>query len=153
MEASGMRTMEFRAWNKKTQQYDYLADCVKDDIVLTLPSCKVEEVSEWSGYGGGGIETKDVSECYDIEQFTGLTDRGGVKIQEGDIFRAGDDGPVNVVIMRHGCFGYEVPHGFVPLGLNHHYFDLTTGAHQSHVIKIIGNIHENPELLAQREQT
>lgn len=73
-------------------------------------------------------------------QFTGLTDRNGTKIFEGDIVRYGDTIHRVVFEQRNGTayFGlvysaYET----LPFG---HYQDLKQ-------IEVIGNIYDNPELL------
>lgn len=75
-----------------------------------------------------------------IGRFTGLTDRNGTKIFEGDIVRYGDTIHRVVFEQRNGTayFGlvysaYET----LPFG---HYQDLKQ-------IEVIGNIYDNPELL------
>lgn len=75
-----------------------------------------------------------------VGQFTGLTDRNGVKIFEGDIVRYGDTIHRVVFEQRNGTayFGlvyaaYET----LPFG---YYQDLKQ-------IEAIGNIYDNPELL------
>lgn len=75
-----------------------------------------------------------------VGRFTGLTDRNGVKIFEGDIVRYGDTIHRVVFEQRNGTayFGlvysaYET----LPFG---HYQDLKQ-------IEVIGNIYDNPELL------
>ena len=83
-------------------------------------------------------------------QFAGLKDENGKDIYDGDILNVeGNTDPhlYNPIIFKHGGFGYEVTNDFVILGRNYHYFDLMKGKHQSHVLGIIGNIYENPELL------
>ena len=85
------------------------------------------------------------SEAYKVDpstvgQFTGLTDRNGTKIFEGDIVRYGDTIHRVVFEQRNGTayFGlvysaYET----LPFG---HYQDLKQ-------IEVTGNIYDNPELL------
>jgi len=86
-----------------------------------------------------------------LEQYTGLKDKNGKEIYEGDILNPeeNDDAYLySTVIFKHGCFGYMASDGdFIPLGRNQYYFDIRGGAHQSHKLLIIGNIRENPELI------
>ncbi|MCK4544175.1 hypothetical protein KAU43_01425 [candidate division WOR-3 bacterium] len=87
-------------------------------------------------------------EILSVDRFTGLYDLLKTEIYENDIFSHDKSRMfINQIIFRHGCFGYASDYNFIPLGRNHHYFQLTKDSHQSHEIKVIGNIHENPELI------
>lgn len=117
-----MREIKFRAW--AYGKYWYL------DFVI-FPNGKVK-------FPEGGW---DISFDYDnaiLEQYTGLHDKNGKEIYEGDIVRAWIDigpggemlGICQVIIENFGNniqeWTYKEP-GFLP--------------------EVIGNIHENPELL------
>lgn len=86
---------------------------------------------------------------YDLLQFTGLTDKNGKEIYEGDIIRV-------IIISHHrkyeiisdticpttfenGIFG--LIHG------NRHEFKAFSAFSHNVTFEIIGNIHDNPELL------
>ena len=85
----------------------------------------------------GEISTPVIPET--VGQYTGLTDKNGVKIFEGDI----------VSLVKHDGLIYKVV--YVPCryelvnskGVNCFVLDI----YKSENIEVIGNIHDNPELL------
>ena len=92
-----------------------------------------------------------------VGQFTGLTDKNGKKIFEGDIFTSDyfKNGLEFEVVFSDGSFcGKCYRTGLFPLGFTNDYYE--TGDddddfyypedYTSH-IQIIGNIHDNPEML------
>lgn len=79
-------------------------------------------------------------------QFTGLLDKNGSEIYEGDII---DDMPPSVV-----QYGIQSVDAFEGVGFNlwgfyGHYEDIGKAIRLQSELEIIGNIHENPELLNQ----
>ena len=121
-----MRELKFRAWNGKEKQF------ARWDI----NNCKWDVFTRlWADIDG---ET-DYSQIAEDEQYTGLKDKNGKEIYEGDIVDYNDDGECM------GVVEYDAPN-FI---LNDERFEnlgslfLKGAPHQ----KVIGNIHENPELL------
>lgn len=76
-----------------------------------------------------------------VGQFTGLTDKNDKKIFEGDIIKVSDEtggASIYKVVFINGIFGVVVKNGgyactLVPLS--------------KECIEVIGNVHDNPELL------
>ena len=91
--------------------------------------------AEMSDFGVNGIEV----DYKTIEQYTGLTDKNGKKIFEGDILK-GSWNTVLIVFYDDISASYRVK---TPLGSER---EISYYGDQNH-LEIIGNIHDNPELL------
>ena len=81
-----------------------------------------------------------------VGQYTGLTDKNGKKIFEGDIISTDIKRPYLIVEFRDGCFMFNCNDG------GEDYYDIMLPickeAHTEYEYgEIIGNIHDNPELL------
>lgn len=72
-------------------------------------------------------------------QYTGLTDKNGKKIFEGDIL-------IHAEKYRYKVFWCNDRKGFYVRGINFSDYDYI-GNFYTHTIEVIGNIHDNPELM------
>lgn len=89
-----------------------------------------------------------------IGQYTGLKDKNGKEIYEGDILTWSQNGIISsplVVEFKHGAFGYTYSEGsFIALAGNSNFafnpFD------NDKRFQIIGNIYDNPELIKKEEK-
>ena len=115
------------------------------------------EIVDWDKAEEGNFTFTTPVDPSTVGQFTGLTDKNGKKIFEGDIFTSDyfKNGLEFEVVFSDGSFcGKCYRTGLFPLGFTNDYYE--TGDddddfyypedYTSH-IQIIGNIHDNPELL------
>ncbi|GAO99851.1 YopX family protein [Fructobacillus ficulneus] len=130
-----MREIKFRAWNIEFEKYIGSAEYVIDPYN--------GEVGELSGYEILAVDHNAV-----LEQFTGLHDKNGKGIYEGDIVK------LHVVILspddKIGIVEYIPKYGycinFAGKVARQEYW----AANDNHTIEVIGNIHENPEQLEEK---
>lgn len=132
-----MREIKFRAWDKKSKK------------MRTVESIGFGELSYYKeGYpvanmiGRDCINDKDIiihrdSYQHEIMQYTGLKDKNGIEIYEGDIVR---------------CYGGEFCQGVYEYDESIRIDSLTNPftmlcLTESENLEVVGNIYKNPELL------
>lgn len=97
---------------------------------------------EWHILNSDNVNTAYPVDPATVGQYTGLKDTNSREIYEGDIFQAGYFGGVNVVMWDNENARYigRSPQGCISY------------VGREPAVKIIGNIHDNPELLKGGEQ-
>lgn len=115
-----MKESKFRAWDKIDKEFAQNIDCLLD---MRTP----ERVFALDDENGELI----------IEQCTGLKDKNGKEVYEGDILQIDDHILGDFEVLWHNL-GWAIKRS---IGFE------TLSVHKSEDIVVIGNIHENPELL------
>src|SRR5690348_3924275 len=117
-----MREIKFRAWDNREKVW--------------LDEVTVYSDGSWSGKKGDVDGYSQEDECI-LMQYTGLKDKNGKEIYEGDIIKH-DNGQISVVEWSQGDWGW-----FMKSIRN---WNPKTGFDSSKD-EVIGNIYENPELI------
>lgn len=152
-----LKDFDFRVWNEKENEF------VNIDCSISFKFGEKYERQDYVHFTSyiyeGGIRDKEhtwiAPLCYEnddleLELFTGLYDKNGKKIYEGDILYSFEDCPEDenfmyVVKFKNGAFYLVEPE------------DMDSVGEQGDVIycpeefEVVGNIHENSELLKSKD--
>lgn len=123
-----MRELKFRAWDKNNKRYRY-----KHSFILSDTGKVIE-------YDNG----ERLYMPYIVEQYTGLKDRNGEEIYEGDVL--GGDWLECYIAWCNKCKQFQMftVFGCMACSGDVHWYEVVEDDGK---LEVIGNIHENPELL------
>lgn len=139
-----MREIKFRAWSGKQKLMFYLSEHYLNRYFMEIDN------QSWGIFDKETCETHGAicNKHYQgdvLMQYTGLKDKNGKEIYEGDIvkFQADTENGVFEVIFQNCCFiaNWSVRNNFMDLQTSMMYLQC------SKELEVIGNIYEKPELL------
>ena len=115
-----MKELKFRAWDGKKMI----------DDVMPVSETDIVELFEYE---------HQVTEVEAVEQYTGIKDKNGKEIYEGDI-----------VSVRNKNRKNEYDIGVVEFGKAAFRCPFLLGKYHSGQVEVVGNVHENPDLLGEK---
>ena len=127
-----MRDIKFRVWDNNLK-------------VLYTPEMDKEEKNLWRISANGG----DFTHSYDdgiLMQYTGLKDKNGKEIYEGDLIHVEEYYSGDIRIKAYNGV-VEFDDGAFCINSIHANEELNEATIYNYQIEIIGNIYKNPELL------
>lgn len=128
-----METVKFRVWNGREMVYDIMAGKF-GTFYVNPEKCDGLNTEDTASLT---VNTTKYHEGTPLMQYSGIDDKNGKEIYEGDIFKLGAEKEVFEVRFEHGCF---------MAFCNGKQYGLI-GELQICFIDIIGNIYQNAGLL------
>lgn len=139
------RPLKFRAWGGYDED-----GAVRYFVYFTLNDVEEGHIKETEPEEPGSYKIHQKENVLDIQQFTGLHDKNGKEIYEGDVVVHRELGSE----IDYATFGiFETAEGHKPRVVKYEAYGFSPIAgwiedvHEKLQWEVIGNIYENPELL------
>lgn len=136
-----MREIKFRAWDNLEKDYLNEEDIAIDNLgnIFIFERYDNNDSDLWYTRLLPDLDNKR----HVIEQYTGLKDKNGTEIYEGDIVKVEGDGEIYRVEWIRSGFGLEPRY-------NSPRYPVLGNVELRKKIEVIGNIHKDPELLEEK---
>ena len=144
MIVGSMRNIRFRAWDTDLGEWcgaDFYSVMSNGDFIIGMYG-KNGELEPLVGYS----TRSDGSKRFDVQQYTGLKDRNGVEIFEGDIVRYEHEILCQVKIGEY-FNGKREAYGVFAEDIEDPRFTMYDPEDDFGKCEVIGNVYENPELV------
>ena len=118
------RPIKFQAWDERTKtMFDPM-----NDVCTFAFNCRQDYIH--------------------IREFTGLTDKNGKEIYEGNIIKRIDTGDTQLIVWKEDCYlARTIYDSWLKRNILNQNKDVSLYSMTTFKIEVIGNIYENPELL------
>ena len=125
----------------------FIGKWVFGSLLTTDGACLISEKGKAKDWVDGDVSYSTNWTQVDpstVGQYTGLLDKNGTRIFEGDIVRL--DGDIFFVAFNDAAFGLSKS-GDDKRGNLYHWYKFCKPTHEPYVPEVIGNVADNPELL------
>lgn len=149
-----MREIKFRAWDKDNKEMDYYPSIIFNQTNTDINKDKLDKLEFEATLDMNSVfeKIKELNHLI-LMQYTGLLDKNGKEIYEGDILKGSHYR--NEINEHVYCEDYIVKYNneiasFIlesSIISGDVYFSNGTNTTESEALEIIGNIYSNPELL------
>ena len=132
------REIKFRGKRKKDSTWIYGSLCRQEDLLALDETVCIFPSDAYDSYDNYVVNEETVG------QYTGLKDKNGVEIYEGDIMNDPTSKNVGIVVWNNILTQFQLSWQNMPTAADL-FFMVKNGS------LVIGNIHDNPELLNKEE--
>lgn len=142
------RMLKFRAWNKNEHRMIYADEAVRSRDLLAIGLHGLPIAVDRDSFKNDEITGWNVDHVFEIMQYTGLKDKHGRDIYEGDIAVTENDQEKGYLVegQYRGVVTYDEKAAFYIKQPHDAYTPLLSNlAIKS--IEVLGNIYEHPELI------